>query len=232
MRDVLRSLFGFLVLSPGIVAAPAAAADTAYVVTYFETGASHAGKARALLQQLARASRREAGSVRFEVLQRIAHPDQFVILEAWKSKDAQAAHAGARHTRAFREKLQTLLRGPYDERPHIALAVAATPAMPAGAAKKAAIYTVTHVDIVPKEKDTGVALVKQLSEDGRKDGGNVRFEALTQASRPNHMTVVEIWSGKQPLEVHAVAAHKKAFREKLMPLSGSLYDERFYRAVD
>ena len=232
MRDVVRSLLGFLVLSPGIVAAPAVAADTAYVVTYFETGASHTGKARSLLQQLARASRREAGSVRFEVLQRIAHPDQFVILEAWKNKDAHAAHAGAEHTRTFREKLQALLRGPYDERPHIALAVASTPAMSTGEAKKAAIYAVTHVDIVPKEKDTGVGLVKQLSEDGRKDGGNVRFEALTQASRPNHMTVVEIWSGKQPLEAHAVAAHKKAFREKLMPLSGSLYDERFYRAVD
>ena len=232
MRDIVRCLLGFLVLSPGIVANAAVAAEAAYVVTYFETGASHTGKVRALLQQFARASRRDGGSVRFEILQRIAHPDQFVILEAWESKDALAAHAGATHTRAFRDKLQTLLRGPYDERPHLALAVARAPAMPAGEAKKTAIYAVTHVDIVPKEKDTGVALVKQLSEDGRKDGGNVRFEALTQASRPNHMTVVEIWSGKPAAEAHAAAAHKKAFRERLMPLSGSLYDERFYRAVD
>jgi quinol monooxygenase YgiN len=46
------------------------------------------------------------------------------------------------------------------------------------------------------------------------------------------MTVLEIWTDRTALAAHAMTAHKKAFREKLMPMSGSLYDERLYRTVD
>lgn len=234
MKRTLRHLLGLVVLPLGVFQTAHAAdgADTAYVVTYFETAQPSSGKALALLRQVSRASRKEGGNLRFEALQRIGQADQFVILEAWKDKDAQAAHAAAAHTKNFREKLQPVLRGPYDERPHTALAAGPVQASLAAEAKKAAIYAVTHVDIVPKEKEIGVALVRQLSDDGRKDPGNVRFESLTQISRPNHMTVVEIWPDRKTLELHAMAAHKKAFREKLMPMSGSLYDERLYRAVD
>jgi hypothetical protein len=28
-----------------------------------------------------------------------------------------------------------------------------------------------------------------------------------------------------------MAAHTRAFREKLMPIAGALYDERFYKAL-
>jgi quinol monooxygenase YgiN len=233
MRNLLRLLPGFLIVSLGVVPAASAAEGpvVAYVVTYFET-IQPSGKALTLLRQLAKSSRKEAGNLRFEVLQRLGQSDQFVILEAWKDKDAQAAHAAAAHTKAFREKLEPLLRGPYDERPHTALEVGLVAAALSAEAAKSAIYVVTHVDIVPKMKDTGVGLVRQLSTDGRSDKGNLRFESLTQDSRTNHMTVVEIWADRKALDAHAVAAHKKAFREKLAPLSGSLYDERLYRAYD
>lgn len=233
MRIPLSVLLGVAIATSA--AAPAARADdasTAYVVTYFETASADSGKARSLLRQFAQSSRKESGNLRIEILQRIGQPDQFVILEAWLDKDAHAAHTAAANMAQFREKLKPLLRGPYDERPHSGLAVGAVRAVPAGEARAAAVYAVTHVDIVPKEKDTGVAMVKQLAEDARKDAGNVRFDALTQASRPNHMTVVEIWSDRKAADGHGVAAHKKQFREKLMPLSGSLYDERFYKAVN
>ena len=213
-------------------AANAADADTAYVVTYFETAPPATSRALGLVRQLASASRKDAGSLRFEVLQRIGLPDQFVILEAWKDQGAHAAHAAAGHTRQFRERLQSLLRGPYDERPHVALGVGPVQALPASESAKSALFAVTHVDIVPTQRDAGAALVKQLSENGRNDPGNVRFEALTQASRTNHMTVVEIWPDRKSAAAHAMAAHKREFREKLLPMSGSLYDERFYKAVN
>jgi quinol monooxygenase YgiN len=235
MRHTLGALLALVSLSFGVVAATRAAdgADTVYIVTYFETAPASSGKALSLLRELSKASRKEAGSVRYEVLQRQGQPDQFVILEAWRNKEAQASHASAAHTTQFRDRLAPLLRSPYDERPHGALGVGpAKSGPPAADAKKGAIYVVTHVDIVPKEKDIGVAAVKQLSEDGRRNKDNVRFEALTQISRPNHMTVVEIWPDKKSLEAHGTSADKKAFREKLMPMSGSLYDERLYRAVN
>lgn len=226
-------LFGLAIAAPGL--APVALADdanTAYVVTYFETVPTYTGQVRNLMRDLARASRKEPGHIRMELLQRIGQPDQFVILEAWQDKDTHSAHAAAAHTKQFRDKLQPLLRGPYDERPHTNLSVGPAKVSLGGDARTSAIYVVTHVDIVPKEKDTGVGLVKQLSESGRKGGGNLRFDALTQNSRQNHMTVVEIWADKKTLEEHGITAHKRQFREKLMPLSGSLYDERFYRIIN
>lgn len=226
-------VFASLLMSASVLpAAQAAEADTAYLVSYFETTPAAKDKAAGLLRDLAKRSKKDAGNLRFEILQRMSQADQFVILEAWQDKGAHAAHAATAHTKQFRDKLQPMLRGPYDERPHVALGVGEMKSVPAGGQKKGAIYVVTHVDIIPPQKEIGVALVKQLAEDGRRDKGNVRFEALTQVSRPNHMTVVEIWPERRSLAAHAVAAHKKQFREKLMPMSGSLYDERLYRALD
>lgn len=229
MRRSLGSLLGLVLLSLACVQARAADDAVAYVVSYFETAPKAANQARDLLRRLGEASRKDDGSLRFEFLQRIGQPHHFAVLEAWKNKDAQAAHAAAGHTREFRDKLTPLLISPYDERPHSALSVGPMPA-PAAEAGVAAIYAVTHVDVIPTQKDVGVALVQQLSETSRKDAGNIRFEALTQISRPNHMTVVEIWKDAQAVDGHAVAAHKKQFREKLSPLSGSLYDERLYKS--
>jgi hypothetical protein len=31
---------------------------------------------------------------------------------------------------------------------------------------------------------------------------------------------------------HAMAAHTRVFREKLIPIKGALYDERFYSALN
>jgi quinol monooxygenase YgiN len=234
MRMPVAVLVGLSIVSPGL--APVARADdtnTAYVVSYFETVPTYTGQVRNLLRELVRASRKEPGHLRMEILQRIGQPDQFVVLEAWQDRDAQAAHGSAAHTKLFRGRLEPLLRGPYDERLHTPLAVGPAKVGPGGGdARRSMIYAVTHVDIIPKEKDTGVALVKQLAENGRKDRGNLRFDALTQASRPNHMTAVEVWTDKRSLEEHGITARKRQFREKLMPLSGSLYDERLYRIIN
>ena len=227
----MRKLSGFLagLLLMGLVpAAPAAeSGGVAYVVTYFEVAPRVKDKAIEQLRAVARASGKEAGNLRYEILQRINQPDQFVVLEAWKDGETHAAHLAGGAAKSFRENLQPLLRGPYDERPHTALEVGEIAAKPGNDA----IFLVTHVDIVPKMKDTGVTLTKELAATGRKFPQNVRFEALTQASRPNHMTVVEIWADRKALEAHSVAAHMKQYREKLLPMSGSLYDERHYRAI-
>jgi quinol monooxygenase YgiN len=234
MRFPFSMLFGLAIAAPGF--APVALADdanTAYVVTYFESVPSYTGQVRNLMRDLAKASRKDPGHIRMELLQRVGQPDQFVILEAWQDKEAQAAHAEAAHTKQFRDKLQPLLRGPYDERPHTNLSVGpAKVTLGGGDARSTAIYVVTHVDVFPKEKDTAIGLIKQLSESARKDAGNLRFDGLTQSSRPNHSTLVEIWADKKSLEEHGITAQKKQFREKLAPFSGSLYDERFYRIIN
>jgi len=55
---------------------------------------------------------------------------------------------------------------------------------------------------------------------------------LQQANRGNHFAVFEVWASRSALDGHAEAAHTRAFREKLSPMAGALYDERFYKLLD
>ena len=234
MNPSLRLLIlGSAVLVIGAVADARAqnAGDSAvYSVTYIEVMPAAKDKAAALLKEVGVASRKGAGNLRFDVLERRDRPNHFAIVEAWKDQKAHDANGAAAHTKHFRDMLRPLLSSAYDERPHTGLAVGP---MAAGAgARGAAVYVVTHVDIIPPKKDDGIAALQQLAGPSRKDAGNLRYEVLQQNSRPNHFTLVEIWKDQEALEGHEVAVHTRTFRDLLLPMSGSLYDQRLYRALD
>ena len=55
---------------------------------------------------------------------------------------------------------------------------------------------------------------------------------MQQTSRPNHFTVVEICKDVKALEAHSIAEATRRFRDTLGPMSGALYDERLYEAID
>src|SRR4051812_38795946 len=106
MRLLLPSVLGFATLALN-GAHPAAAQDaTTYVVSYVEVVPPATGRTAGFLRELAKASRKEDGSVRFEVLQRIDRPHHFAVLEVWKDQKAQEAHAAAEHTKQFRTGLE------------------------------------------------------------------------------------------------------------------------------
>lgn len=210
------------------VDAQTAGAQTAYVVTYIEVEPGTHSQVAPMLKQLADASRKESGNLRFEVLRRTDRRHHFAILEAWKDQKAAETHGAGSAAKQFRDKLQPLLTAPYDERPHTGLAVGATEAT----AGKRALYAVTHVDIIPPKKDDGIADLKTLAAASSKEAGVQRYEVLQQNSRPNHFTIAEVWKSRQGLDAHLTAASTKTFRDKLLPMSGSLYDERLYRQLD
>jgi quinol monooxygenase YgiN len=232
MHRFTLALLAFVGLTMSLTQNAQSQDTTIHVVTYFETVPVDAPKAAEIARELAGASRKDEGNLRFEVLQRVGQTDHFVLLEAWRNKEAHAAHAKAAHTTQFRQKLASLLRGPYDERPHGGLTVAAASEAIKTGGTTPPVYVVTHVDIIPPEKDKGIQLVKELAEASRRETGNLRFEVLQQSNRPNHMTVVEVWESRQAVDLHGTAQHMKQFREKLMPMSGSLYDERFFRILN
>src|SRR5258706_11879214 len=101
---------------------PARAQAASYFVSYCETMPATQNEAAALVRAFADASRKDDGNLRFDVMQRIGPSYHFSIVEVWTDAKAQAAHAAGAHTKQFREKLQPLLRSPYDERPHTGLA--------------------------------------------------------------------------------------------------------------
>ena len=204
-----------------------APAGTAYVVTYIEVAPSAQGDVAELLKAIAAASRKEAGNERYDVLQRLGRENQFAILEAWSDLKAAEAHAGGAALKQFKDKLKPLQVSFYDERPSNGIAVA-----PAAApADKDSVYTVTHVDVTPNNKDECIGLLKKLADDTRKEPSAVRFEAWQQNNRANHFTVMEIWKNRAAVDGHITAASTREFREKLGPMSGALYDERLYRSL-
>jgi quinol monooxygenase YgiN len=205
------------------------ASDAAvYVVAYLEVMPPATAEAVALLQRYRQASRMEEGQVRLEVLQQRGRPDHFAILEVWMDQQAFDAHAVAAHTRRFHQQLRPLCVSPVDERLHSGLAIGSMPASHA----PGATYVLTHADAIPPAKDEATTSLQQLAEASRKDEGNWRLEVLQQRSRQNHFTIVEIWQDQQAFEAHTMAAHTRQFRERFQPLTGSLYDERLYQAVD
>jgi len=199
-----------------------------YSVTYVEVMPTSRADGIALLKRYREATRQEDGNLRSEVVSRIGQPHQLVILEVWKDQKAFEAHGKSANTTQFREKIQTVRNAPVDERVHIGVSVGPLGPGPAGDA----VYVVTHVDVIPPRKEDGLAAVKQLGDDSRQDAGNVRFEGVQQTNRPNHFTVVEIWKDAKAVETHSMAEPTRQFRDKLGPMSGALYDERMYRAVE
>ena len=86
----------------------------------------------------------------------------------------------------------------------------------------------THVDVFPAGKDQTIDMLKQLAEANRKESGNLRFDVLQQEGRANHLPLIEAWHDAPAQSAHAMAEHTRAFRAKLVPLQGALYDERLY----
>jgi quinol monooxygenase YgiN len=223
-------VFGMTVaagLMAGIASANAQDTSATYVVSYIEVAPSSAHNAAAVLRALRDASRKEAGNSSFEILQRIGQSQQFAILEVWRDTRAQAGHAAATDTAQLRDKLKPYRAAPIDERLHTGFVVGQSKASGAGS-----VYVLTHVDLIGAKKDEGLAAIKQLSIDSTQDAGILRYDVLQQGSRPNHLTLVEMWRGKTDLEKHEIAAHTRKFRELLLPMSGSLYDQRLYRAIN
>lgn len=197
-----------------------------YVVSYIEVAPDKAAEGLALVKGLRAAALKHPGVVGVTALQRTTHPHHFALLERWADNAAREAHAGMADVAALKTRLAAIATAPFDERPHRPLAVG--DAKPAG---RGALFAVTHVDFIPTAREQGEAMVTALAGASRGTAGNLRFDGLTQASRPNHFTLVEVWSDPKAWKGHVAAPATKTFRENLLPKSGSLYDERLYRAV-
>jgi quinol monooxygenase YgiN len=204
--------------------APAPAAtppEAPFAVTYIEVDPTKADAARRLLAGY-RDALKGKGAVEFVVFEQIGRPNHFAIVEQWPSAKAREDNAASAPGKEFRANLAPLLIAPYDERPHFALSAAPKTAAPAG------VYVVTHVDVVPPKREDGTAQVKTLAERSAGTTGNVCFDALVQASRLNHLTLVEGWTDAAAQQAHSAAEPTKAFRMALGPMGGALYDERLY----
>jgi len=201
--------------------------DMVFLATYVDTMPDTIAPATALLKRYQNASSHEDGNVRVEALQELERPNRFAIVESWRDKAGLDAHEQSAATTEFRDRLKAIQAAPYDER--------ITSKLYAELSKNeslaGALYVVTHVDVIPAGKDDCMAALKAMSVDTAADTGNISYEVLQQANRGNHFEVLEVWANRQALDGHAIAAHTRAFRAKLVPIAGALYDERIYKAL-
>jgi len=214
--------------TPTAPATPPPIEGNVYTVIYVEVMPTSKSDATLILRRYREATRKEGGNLRCEVAQRIDQPHQFVILSIWKDQKAWEAHGKGAGSMEMREKVAAIRNAPTDERIHSGLSVGPIDA----ASVREAIYVATHVDVIPPQKDNGVAALRKLGEESRKGDGNLRFEVVQQYNRLNHFTVVEIWKDPKAVETHSMAAATREFRDKLASMTGALYDERMYKAID
>lgn len=224
----IQLVLALAILAATFVAPAKAQGSPIYIVSYVEVEPDAVAAGAALLQRYCNASRKEDGNMRFDVLHEMARPSRFAILELWNDKSALDTHAKAASTLQFHKQLESIQSAPYDER--------VLHALYSGAVKNerraGAIYVLTHVDVMPQYEEDTLALLKAMRIDTARDTGNISFDVLQQDNRANHFSVVEEWTDKGSLDTHAKAPHTRAFRKRLLPMEGALYDERFYEKSD
>jgi len=86
-----------------------------FVITHVDIGGQGTNAAD-LLRKVAEASRKEEGSVRFDVLQHAMRANHFTVIEEWQSAKETDAHAAAAHTKEYRNSLAPVAGSPLDER--------------------------------------------------------------------------------------------------------------------
>jgi quinol monooxygenase YgiN len=228
VRLFLQPIIGVFIATAALLPSAHAQGSAVYLATYVEVMPNAVVPGTALLKQYRDASSKDDGNLRAEALAEIERPNRFVVVEAWRDKAALDAHGQSAATLKFRDKVKPIADAPYDERVNAALYVT----QGKSESQSGAIYVVTHVDVIPAGKDDCMAALKAMSIDTAGDAGNISYEVLQQANRGNHFTVIEAWTNRKALDAHAMAARTRAFREKLSPIAGALYDDRIYKALN
>jgi len=225
----MHSIYAVLALAlmPLVAAQPARAQNdpTIHMVTYIDVAPTAKDQAAALLKPLAEASRKDTGNLLFQILQRTAPAHQFVIVATWKDQQALDAHGAAAHSKQFRSQVDPLLIAPIDDRLCIPTFVAAQKP------GDSSVYVVTHVDVPGAVRDKIMPALQALAEHSRKEAGNLRFDVSYQKNRTNHFTVMENWKDQAANDTHELAAHTREFRGVLTPITGALYDQRWYKSM-
>ena len=229
MRILQSTLAAVAIVAASIAGARAQVPGTEAprVITYIEVMPSSLDTAVGILRRGAAASRKEAGNLRYEILQHAERRGALAILEAWSDPNALAAHDDGAAAKVLRGELNPIRIGYYDQRLETAIDTGT-----AGAAGKDAIYVATHVDVTGQFKDDAIVMMKMLAVESRKQTGSDRFEVWQQNNRLNHFTMIEVWKDQGALDAHNASATARSFRDQLGHMMGALYDDRRYRSLD
>jgi quinol monooxygenase YgiN len=100
---------------------PGGGSQAAQVIVITHVDVAPNPQVAVMLKDLAEASRKEAGSVRFDVVQHTMRANHFTVVEVWRDQKALDAHVAAAHTKQYRDALQPMTGSPLDERVYKAI---------------------------------------------------------------------------------------------------------------
>src|SRR6266487_4599068 len=178
----------FLLLSSFVFGAQAPVDTPTYSVAYVEILPSARAPAVAAFKQYRDASRSDEGYIRFEFFEQVGRAGHFAVIETWTNAKSLETHASSAHMKQFLTRLDPVRISDYDQRPYKTFAANSA----AGVSNDRAMFVITHVDTLGQQT-TAPELLRKLAEASRKDQGNLRFDVLQHAMRPNHFTIIETW---------------------------------------
>jgi quinol monooxygenase YgiN len=228
LRPIFRLVLAMAILAATLPDPAHAKGSPLSLVTYISVMPNAVVSGATLLERYRDASRKEAGNQRLDVLHETTRPNRFVILEVWRDEAGFMSHGKAANTLHFRDELEEIQIAPRDVR--VSSGVHGRPAK--GGDRPGAIYVLTHVDVFAQYEVDCLALLDTMSIDTSHDDGNLGYEVPPEPDHPNHFTVIEEWTTRRSRDVRLVAAHTRAFRERLLPMEGALYDARLYNELD
>jgi quinol monooxygenase YgiN len=211
--------------------APAAEVDAGSepVLTFVEVRVEMRGHAAGILREQANAAREhQASPGKIVMMQEIARPERFVVLD----REAPGmSTVGGMKPRTFTEGITDDLIAPPDQRSNREFDATGT-TNGARIDARASFYVITHVDIAAQDLTQIETALHKLAAAARQSNGNLGFEILRQTSHPNHFNLISGWVGEAPFRAFAESAGAREFRRAIAPLIGSPYDERLFRRVD
>jgi quinol monooxygenase YgiN len=86
-----------------------------YVITHVDFAGPKKVEGLAAIRQLGAASVKDAGALRYDVLEQTIKPNHLTLVEIWRSKAALEAHEQADHMRKFRAELLPIGGSPFEE---------------------------------------------------------------------------------------------------------------------
>jgi quinol monooxygenase YgiN len=221
-----------LCLAGGVAGGAEAPQETTRVLTFIEVRHDAIDRGTAILRQYKTALHPDGASLRVEILEEIARPERFAILESATRIDALTG--AEERAQDILTSLNGLLIAPPDRRTNREFAnpATATPGKVSEFLKSpSALYVVAHLDIGPPDQAKGVAALARLIDAARHSEGNILFEAWQQSNRPNHFNLISSWSTRAQLNEFTDGAPAREFRASVAPLIGSPYDERIYQRL-
>jgi quinol monooxygenase YgiN len=97
------------------------------------------------------------------------------------------------------------------------LALSSAPTTAAQPTGGGAAYSVTYFEAAAPEITAVSAIARQFAESGRKEPGNIGFDAFQEIGRPSRFALFEAWRDKAAADAGTTSTSAAALREKMAP---------------